>query len=181
MKQSKVIKKLTKCMIPHRLCRVKMAYYPYSFYYFPLKVNEKFFLSAAEDDFQLDGFEIRRIKQVDFVEKPDSKFLAIDIAEGVVDEINVPKVNISGWKPIFRSLKNMNRNIIIEHEDKDPDKCDFYIGKIEEVKKHSVMLRCFDADGVWDEKPTKIYFRDITSVTFGSRYVDVFSKYVPKL
>lgn len=180
MKKEKVVKRLTDSMIPHRLCRVKMDYYPCSFHYFPLKVNEKFFLCACEDDFQLDGYEIRRIRQVDSVRAASGKIQDIDLSEGVVDEISVPKVNISGWKPIFRSLRNMNRYIIIEHEEKDPDQCAFYIGRIEEIKKHSVLLRCYDAEGIWDKKATQIFFRDITSVTFGSRYVDVFSKYVIK-
>ena len=38
----------------------------------------------------------------------------------------------------------------------------------------------FDADGIWQENPVKIRFKDIKSVEFGSRYVDVFSKYVLK-
>jgi hypothetical protein len=42
-------------------------------------------------------------------------------------------------------------------------------------------MRGFDADGIWDEEPTEILFSNVTSVTFGSRYVEVFSKYVPKI
>lgn len=181
MKKSKIIKRLTKCIKPHKLCRVYMKYNDNYFYYFPLKVNDKFFLGAVEDDFQLDGYCIRRIKQVKKAQIRDDKCLAIEIAEGLVKDITLPKVSLSGWAQMFRSLKALGRNIIIEHESRDNKKCEFYIGRIEAVKKHSVVFRHFDADGVWDEKPIKIPYSRITSVTFGARYVDVFSKYLPKL
>lgn len=180
MKKSKIVKRLTKCILPRRICRVYMKYAPHYDYYFPLKVNDKFFLGAVEDDFQLDGYTIRRVKQVQRAEIRDDKCLDIDIQEGLVDRLYVPNVSLSSWRSIFRSLKDRGRNIIVEHEDDDPDKCRFYVGKIETINPHSIRLHCFDADGVWDEKPTKIRYSDITSVSFGSRYIEVFSKYVPQ-
>lgn len=181
MKKSKIIRRLTQCIDPRQLCRVYMKYSDGYFYYFPLKVNDKFFLGAVEDDFQLDGYCIRRIKQVQKAQIRDDKCLEIEIAEGLVKDIAVPKVSLSDWPQMFRSLRAMNRNIIIEHESRDRKKCEFYIGRIEEVKKHSVIFRHFDADGVWQEETVKIPYSHITSVTFGARYVDVFSKYLPKI
>lgn len=180
MKKSKIIKRLTQCIEPRRLCRVYMTYSDNYFYYFPLKVNDKFFLGAVEDDFQLDGYTIRRIKQVQKAQIRDDKCLEIAIAEGLVKNIIEPKVSLSGWAQMFRSLKALHRNIIIEHESRTDKKCEFYIGRIEEVKKHSVIFRHFDAEGVWQE-PVRIPYSKITSVSFGGRYVDIFSKYVPKI
>ncbi|MBQ1441460.1 MAG: hypothetical protein IIZ08_06025 [Clostridia bacterium] len=39
----------------------------------------------------------------------------------------------------------------------------------------------FDTEGIWQDQHAKIRFKDIQSVEFGSRYVDAFSKYVPRL
>ncbi len=176
MKKSKIIKRLSERILPHRMCRVFMDYDGgYYLHYFPIKVNEKFFLGAIEDDFQLDGFRICPINRVKKVEPRDSKCLDININEGVVDKLYTPNVSISGWRPIFRSLKGMNRYVMVDTENS------LYVGVIEAVKKHSVILRHFDADGIWQEHPVKIRFKDIQSVTFGSRYVDVFSKYIPKI
>lgn len=180
MKRSKVIKRLSQCIGSRKICRVDMEYNPNYFYYFPLKVNDKFFLGAVEDDFQLDGYTIRRVKQVRKAQIRDDKCWEIDVAEGIVKEIVEPKVSIGNWRQIFRSLQTMNRCIIIEHESLDDDACDFYIGRIVSVRKHSVIFRHFDADGVWQPEAVQIPYSYITSVTFGSRYVDVFSKYVPK-
>jgi len=40
------------------------------------------------------------------------------------------------------------------------------------------LFKYFDADGIWSEEPVKIGYNIVTSITFNSRYVDVFSKYV---
>ena len=79
------------------------------------------------------------------------------------------------WNIIFRSLKDMNRYVMIETEDV------IYVGAIMGIRKQSVTVNHFDADGVWQDEPARIRFKDIQSVTFGSRYVDVFSRYIPKL
>lgn len=181
MKKSKIIRRIAQCIEPHKICCLYMNYDKHYFYYFPLKVNEKFFLGAQEDDFILDGYCIRRIKQIEKAQIKNDKCLEISIGEGIVDRIVTPDVDISSWRTIFESLRRMGKNIIIEHESRDDCECEFYIGRIETVKNHSVLLRYFDADGVWEEVPTKIPYRGITSVTFGSRYVDVFSKYLPKI
>lgn len=176
MKKSKIIKRLSDRILPHRMCRVFMDYDEgYYLNYFPVKVNEKFFLGAIEDDFQLDGFRLCPVNRIKKVEPRDSKCLDINISEGVVDKLYTPNVSISGWKQIFRSLKGMSRYVMVDTDQS------MYVGAVDTIKKHSVILRCFDADGIWQEEPVKIRFKDIQSVTFGSRYVDIFSKYVPKL
>lgn len=176
MKKSKIVKRLSESITPHRMCRVFMDYDgEWYINYFPLKVNEKFFLGAVEFDFQLDGFRICPVSMISKAKIRKDKCLEIDVSEGVVDQLYTPKVNISGWKQIFRSLKEMNRYITVGVEDFD------YIGAIVGIKKHSVILKVFDADGVWQDEPVKIRFKDIQMVSFASRYVDVFSKYVPKL
>lgn len=55
----------------------------------------------------------------------------------------------------------------------------FAIGKIEKVCRKHVCLRYFGPDGIWDDEQWKISYDDITSVTIGSRYAEVFSKYLP--
>ena len=176
MKKSKIIKRLSECVISHALCGVEFKNCESYFEnYFPLKVNENFFLGAIEDDFQLDGFRIWPISKISKAKVRKGKRLDIEISEGIVDQLYTPKVNISGWKQIFRSLKDLNRYVMIETDDF------MYVGSIIRIKKHSVIIKHFDAEGVWQEEPVKIRFDEIQSVTFGSRYVEVFSKYVPML
>lgn len=79
---------------------------------------------------------------------------------------------------MFLSLSELKINIIIEKESADDDECEFAIGKIIKVLKTKVVFSHFDADGIWQDKHYEIPYSQITSITFSSRYVDVFSKYV---
>ena len=72
----------------------------------------------------------------------------------------------------------MNRTIIVEEEHLNEDS-HFAIGCIPTVDSDHMLLQRFDADGIWDEEPTQIFYADITSVSFGTRYINVFSKYLP--
>lgn len=162
-----------------KICRVYFNYDPNYFYYFPIAVSKDLFIGANEDDFSIDGYTIRRIKDVISVRIKDDKCLEIDIAEGLLDEINLPEIDITDWHSAFRALKAIGENIIIEKESSIADDCQFAIGRIAEVHGDFLLLREFDAEGNWLYDNTIITFSAITSVTINSRYVRVFSKYLP--
>jgi len=75
----------------------------------------------------------------------------------------------------MKSLKNENKNIIIECETLETGS--FIIGSIEQITNESVFIRYFNAVGFFDEELTKIDFSSITKITFDDRYIDIFSKY----
>jgi len=162
-----------------KICRVYFDYDPNYFYYFPIAVSKDLFIGANEDDFSIDGYTIRRIKDVVSVKIKDDKCLEIDIAEGLLDELDLPEIDITDWHSAFKSLKAIGENIIIEKESSIADDCQFAIGRITEVHGDFLLLREFDAEGNWLYDNTIIPFSAITSVTINSRYVRVFSKYLP--
>lgn len=165
---------LSRCIDPRSICAVEFEYDDNKHYYFPAAVGEQLFLGAEEDDFILDGFCIRRIRDVYEISDRAGVYQKIFEAEGLT-RFDAPPVDISDWHSVFTSLREMGRNVIVEREYEDGFFC---IGRIEEVAEDHLLLRHFDADGVWAEEPVRIEFRDVTSVTFGSRYINVFSKYV---
>ncbi len=174
------IKDLIKSSIdPHKICRVFFKYDLNYRYYFVLKADDRLFLGAEEDDFILDGFSIRRYRDVVKAGIKDDKCLEIDIAEGLLDQLTVPEVDITDWKIALTSLQKLGRNIIIEKESLDEEEWEYAIGKVVKVLSNKVLFRKFDADGIWDEDLLEIPYTLITSITFGSRYVEIFSKYVP--
>ncbi len=175
MKKAKILRRLSECVMPHRISRVFMENEgDWNIHLFPLKVSEDFLLGAIEDDFQLDGFRICPVSRIGKVKKCRDKCMDIEAGEGIVDQLYTPNVSISGWRQIFRSLKNMNRYVILD------TRCGTYIGAITRIGKKSVTVKYFDADGVWFD-PVKIRFKDIDAVDFGTRYVDVFTKYVTRI
>jgi hypothetical protein len=52
------------CMKERVPCRVFLYYDVYYRYYIPLLISGKLFLGAEEDDFIIDGYHIRRFKDV---------------------------------------------------------------------------------------------------------------------
>ena len=74
----------------HKICRILFKYDNFYRFYFPLIVGEKLFLSMEEDDFLLDGYTIRRFKDIAKAEKQNGKYLEIDAAEGLVVQLIVP-------------------------------------------------------------------------------------------
>lgn len=173
------IKKLIKQAIePHKICRVFLKYDANYRYYFPIIVGERLFLGAEEDDFILDGYSIRRFRDVVKCEIKDDKCVEIDFAEGLLEHLVTPDVDITNWETSLSSLQKTGKNIIIEKENLGGDKNEFAIGKVVKIRRNKALFRGFDADGIWDDELLEIPFSQITSVTFSSRYVEVFSKYL---
>lgn len=179
MKKYEIRQLLNDCISPSKLCSVQMKYDHHNEYYYPIKVSERLFLGAREEDFILNGYCIHRIKDIEKAKVLGSKYLEINAAEGLPDKFTAPDVDITDWRSVFCDLDKANRNIIIEIEDTDPDYCEFAIGRIVKVLKDRVRIKVFDSEGVWEAEPWEMLFSEITTVTFGSRYVDIFSKYVP--
>lgn len=180
MLKSKIKQMFNDAIQPKQLCRVYMRYDPNYYYYYPLKASDKLFLGIEEDDFMLDGYQIRRFCDVVKLEYKNDMCCQINVNEGLVDSIAVPDVDVTDWKSVFLSLQKIGKNIIIEHEEPDVDENLFAIGRIDKVLNNKLYFTDFDADGVWDEDGLVIPYSSITSVTFNSRYVNVFSKYVNK-
>jgi hypothetical protein len=160
------------------MCRIDFRYHHYYVHCFPLAASDRLFLSAMQDDFLINGFSIRRFRDMTRISFNDDKRNEILCAEGIPDSIEVPDVELEDWRGVFLSLQAMGKNVIVERESLDEAEEEFFIGRIEKVLQSKVLFRGFDADGIWDEQPEAIPFSHITTVTFGSRYVEVFSKYV---
>ncbi len=178
MKKAEMIELFQHSIEQKQLLCLFLKYDAYYTYWFPFGAGDKLFLAAREDDFMIDGFSIRRFSDIKKIEFKDDKCVEILKAEKILDGISSPDIDLSDWHSVFLSLHKLEKNIIIEHESLDNKEWDFRIGRIEKVLKTKVLFRHFDADGVWQDAPYEIPFSRITSVTFDSRYVTVFSKYV---
>ncbi len=160
------------------LCRMYFRYDVNYRYYFPLISSDKLFLGIEEDDFILDGYAIRRYVDVTKVQIKEDKYVEILENERILDSIKTPEIDMSNWETVFTSLQKLNQNIIVEKESLKEDEWEFVIGRIDKVFKKFVYVYHFDGDGIWQEEPYKVPYSDITSVSFGTRYVDIFSKHI---
>ena len=160
------------------LLRLFLKYDAYYTYWFPFGASDKLFLAAKEDDFIINGFSIRRFSDIKKLELKDDKCVEILREERVLEGVSAPDIDLDDWHSVFLSLQKSGKNIVIEHESPDENEWEYWIGRIEKVLKTKVLFRHFDADGIWQEEPYEIPFSRITSVSFDTRYVNVFSKYV---
>ena len=177
MKKEKKLTILMNSKNTYDLCRCYFKYDINYFYFYIFDFNNKFFLGFEEDDFITDGFQIRKISDMKKIELKDDKCIEFNRQNKLLDGINVPKININSWKDIFKSLKELNRIIIVEDENINPKECEYAIGKVIKVKDSEVHLKVFDADGNWLDGYLVIPFRFISSVTFNSRYSVQWEKY----
>lgn len=163
-------------IISKSICNIYFKYDKNYFNLIPLLAGEELFLNANEDDFIINGYTVRRFCDIKKVKCKDDKCKEILMMEEI--KINIPKISITSWETLFIDLQTLSRNIIIQHESLNGHKYQFFIGKIEEVFQDYVIFKHFDADGIWEENSHKIIYDEITSVSFDTRYINVFSKYI---
>lgn len=178
MKKSEMKELVRLAIEPKSLCRMFFKYDVNYRYCFPFQVSDKLFLGAEEDDFIIDGFAIRRFCDLTKVQIKYDKCSEIIKNEGILSNVSAPELDLTDWHSVFLSLQKLEKNIIVEKESLDEDEWEFAIGRIEKVLKNKVLFKHFDADGIWQDDLLEIPFSQITTVTFGSRYVETFSKYV---
>jgi hypothetical protein len=141
--------------------------------------SKNFVLIQETDDFDLNGFSVFPLKSVAEIQfsNKDKFYDKIMHLEGLIDKIkyNV-KVDLTSWETIFKSIRLLGLNVIIQNE--DPNDESFDIGPITKVTKTSVFVRYFDSQGFLDKEPTKISFNQITIVKFDDRYANTMGKYL---
>ena len=161
------------------LCHMFLKADPNCYSCFPIKASEDLFLYVDEQDFRLDGYVVRRMK--DIVEISSKVDITNDILEneGVTAQIQKPDIDVSSWEGVLSYLSANKKNAIFESEDRNSGNIDYVIGRIEKIDDRYLYVRAFDTNGKWEEKATRIAFSELLSIAFETRYVEVFSKYLP--
>lgn len=145
----------------------------------PLEISKNLVLLQEIYDFELDGYVILRIKDITSIEITKSQQFSQFILEkeGKLNQIRKPSINsIDDWETVLTELSNPENNIIVECDSKETSK--FFIGKITSIDKKSLFLLYFNGAGEWDDEPTEIPLKDITSINFDSKYINIISKYL---
>lgn len=177
MKKSEKLTILSLAKGTYDLCRCYFYYHDYYWYYYILDYSDKFIFGIEEYDFQLNGFQIRKISELEKIELKNDLCTKINMDKKILENINAPIVNLSSWHDVFISLSGTAKFLIVQNENNKHNGPYFYVGKIRKVKKSSVILSPFDADGKWFDD-VELPFSEITSVTFGDRYSTVFGEYI---
>ena len=147
---------------------------------FPIMLSEEFLLMTVIYDFYDEGFAIVRTADItDAYSKESVAFYEnICIKEGLREKMRESAVtSVLSMEDILRQLKEYDGFIIIQRE-RETEKCDFFIGKVESLTEKAVLFHNFDPEGNWDDDT--IFYDDITQVTFGSNYARMYHKYMER-
>jgi hypothetical protein len=178
MKKETIRKRISQAIDQVSIVNVYMIYNENYYNLVPLKASKKLFLAIDEDDFIFDGYRISRFRDVLELRIKDDKCDEIVRNEGLFDHLHTPEIDVEDWQTVFNDLKSIGKNVIVEYETPEGKDDTLTIGKIAKVYKDCLYMYSFDADGIWAEEPCRIPYSEVTSVTFDSRYVTVFSKYI---
>ena len=130
-------------------------------------------------DFHPEGYQILRISDISGIRHNayDRTMTKILRAEGILEQGSLKHpIDLQSWQSALRNLKALGANVIVEAEEPEVDV--FLIGKIIRINKKTLSMRHFDGTGKWDEELSYILYEDITSVKFGSNYLNVFSRHL---
>ena len=177
MKKSKIIKRLKKAAGTYKICRCYFNHIDDYFYFYILDYSDKLMLGIEEDDFILDGFEIRKVKQINRIEFRDDACVKINKERLILADVVTPVIDLTSWKTVFKSLSAMGCFVRIDNDNAKNGNKFTYIGIISKVKKLKVVFTPVDADGVWLDD-IDIPYSKITSLTFGDRYSKTWQEYL---
>ena len=127
----------------------------------------------------LDGYKVLCISDITKIKRGEIEKFHDEIIykEGILDLLCTPKISISSWNVFFSTMMKENKLIDISLE-KVQDETTFFVGKIKSARKDYLELQEVDALGNYKHKITKLYYKDITLVSFGNRYSELLDKYL---
>ena len=140
-----------------------------------------FVLMQEADEFRTLGYVVFPVSTITHIRfnNNDKYYDKIMRLEKQVDNVfNKHKIDLTDWKSIFKTIKKVGFNVIVENE--NPEDESFDIGPIIKITKTAVYIQYFNAKGYLNTEPTKITFDKITIAKFDDQYVNVFSKYLRK-
>ncbi|HEX2081473.1 MAG TPA: hypothetical protein VHG08_27465 [Longimicrobium sp.] len=150
---------------------------------FPLAAGRKLLLihNLNTDLLLPDGFTVVRVTDVVKVRSTEwDRFAERVLAdEGrLLDPAAVPSVRLGSWAQLLADLHARAERVSVECE---PQEDGYFLGAIRGLRRDEVEIRPIDAAGRWEDEQWWIRYRDVTQVRFGTRYIEVFSRYAGEL
>lgn len=174
MKQKKIQKRLKALTASRQPGRFALCFDECNRLLFPLQCSDGILIAAEENDFRVDGYRLIPYHKIQRIKPAFPLVEKIVQCQGLADTIEAPAIDLTSWQFAFQCIQEQNRHVIIE--------CGydwlFTIGQIRKAKKHKVLVWYYDANGVWEEQPREIYYKDINIVSFGDRYSQTYQNYV---
>jgi len=156
---------------------------------FLLGLSNKLAMFHTVDDFDPDGFVIVRTEDIESVQRTEfeTHWQTLLEREGALAGLNnPPKINLATLPDALKSVAAQYPHMIVESEefegegeDEDETWITFHLGVLLGTHDGFAELHGYDSLGVWAEKPSIVWYTQITAVKFDSRYANTFWKHIP--
>lgn len=139
----------------------------------PLLMSEKLVLVVPYVDFQPDGYEVIRLRDISSIRADERAAFHghIMMSEGVLESLCLPPVSLESFSALLTDLFAQGEPVIVSGKE------DLLLGTIEKAGKKKLQVRYIDGMGRVDEDLTRLPYDDITSVAFGNRYLKLVVQY----
>lgn len=148
---------------------------------FPIILTNEYLFMTNIYDFHDEGYVLIKTSDItDAYSTDDESFYeSICIKERLQDKIYSSP--IKEWVDMKAFIEDiMERRYVTFHCEKESEKCNFYMGKVENTTEDFVELLSLGADGKWDDKTDTLYFSNITMIVIDDYYAKMFYKYSKK-
>lgn len=145
----------------------------------PVKVSSRLLLIYYIYDFTFDGCKVLSVEDISEIQREEiDRFHSYIIQrEGIVQGADVyGDMDIDTWQGVFRYLHEYGKMLDISLE-RIVDKQNFFVGKVDAIFDDHILLREVTALGVFKNGRKKIYYNDITMVSFANKYSEMLDKY----
>lgn len=140
----------------------------------PLHMSEKLVIVAPYTDFQPDGFEVVRLRDISNVRSGEQAAFHEQVmqAEGVLRDLSIPCVSLENFPALLTDLFSLREPVAVSGKDGT-----LLLGMIEKIGKKKLRVRYVDGEGHVDAEPTRMDYDEISSVAFSSRYLRLVVQY----
>ena len=145
---------------------------------FILAHSKKLILLQYVYDFNLDGIMILQRSDVTNIESDESGIFQTQLLkdEGLYAKVDFSKTyDVKNWETVLSTIGSSYQFITLENE--NPDDYAFMIGKITKLGRKKVFVHEFTCTGTWNEKVSKMSYKNISFFRAGNNYAKVYERY----
>ena len=145
----------------------------------PVAVENELVVLQRQSNFTLDGYCAVRTGDITEAEQMDDvPFLKkVMTAEKLYDAVKAPDFACRGWRELLEGIMAKYAGWAAVECEGNPEESLYFLGRVTKVDSRYLTMKRVDALGNWLADPLVLPLDDVTLVSFGDRYLEIFRKY----
>ena len=145
----------------------------------PVAVENELVVLQRQTNFVLDGYCTLRTGDITEAEQMDDvPFLKKVMAgEKLYDAVKAPDFACRGWQELLEGIMAQYGGWAAVECEGNPEESLYFLGRLMKVDSRYLTMKRVDALGNWLSDPLVLPLDDVTLVSFGDRYLEIFRKY----